>query len=92
MGGIRFIIKVCFICNLCYLVSWMLRMHEQSGDMSYLSKHAVIMGLIIAAPLNILAILWFLALLLRKRLIWKEAHPILFIFNCIILILQLGIV
>ncbi|RAJ08392.1 hypothetical protein LX64_01043 [Chitinophaga skermanii] len=90
MRAFRFLIKVCFICNLCSLGSLWFLVTEQSGDLNTFDRHIVVMGMVIAAPLNILAILWLLVLLLRKKLVWKDAHPILFVFNCIVLLFQLG--
>ena len=89
MRLVKFLLKFVFICNLCYLVGWFLRITERHGDLSDVFKHVVILGYIVAMPVNILTILLAVILLLAKKVTFRELPGYLLILNILIWILQI---
>lgn len=89
MRVIRFLLKFSFICNCCYLTGFIIRMMENTDSYEHVVKHIMILGLVVAAPLNIVTCLLTTILLLTKKIRWADAHPYIFILNVIILLIQL---
>ncbi|TWI86875.1 hypothetical protein LX66_4142 [Chitinophaga japonensis] len=89
MRLVKFLLKFVFICNLCYLAGWLLRMTEQSGDLSPVFKHMVVLGYLVALPANIITSLLAIILLLARKVSWAELPGYLLILNLIILIVQI---
>lgn len=86
MRWLRFLLKFSFICNCCYLLGFIIRMTDYQNAAT---KHILVLGYIVAAPINIITCLTMITLLLLRKIQWKENHPYIFILNVIILILQL---
>ncbi len=89
MNWLRFLIKVSFICNICYLVGFIIRMLDNTANWEHVAKHIMVLGGLVAAPLNIVTCLLAVIMLLRKKVRFAEIHPVIFILNVIILLLQL---
>ncbi|MGX5818857.1 hypothetical protein ACWKWU_11710 [Chitinophaga lutea] len=89
MSWLRFLIKLSFICNVCYLVGFVIRMLDDPGKWGEAGKHIMVLGGLVAAPLNILTILLAIVLLLLKKVRWSQLHPYIFVLNVVILLLQL---
>ncbi|KAA2239137.1 hypothetical protein F0L74_23300 [Chitinophaga agrisoli] len=70
-------------------MGWFLRITERHGDLSGVFKHMVVLGYIVAMPVNILTILLAFILLLANKVTWKELPGYLLILNIIILIVQI---
>lgn len=89
MRVIRFLLKFSFICNCCYLIGFIIRMMEHTDAFQHVQKHIIVLGLVVAAPLNIVTCLLTTILLLTRKVRWADAHPYIFILNVIILLVQL---
>lgn len=89
MRLVKFLLKFVFICNLCYLAGWLLRITEQSERFSWILKHVIVLGYIVALPANIITSLLAIILLLANKVTWKELPGYLLILNLIILIVQI---
>lgn len=89
MSWLRFLLKFSFICNCCYLIGFIIRMVENTDSFEQVQKHIAILGLVVAAPLNIITCLLTTILLLTRKVQWANTHPYIFILNVIILLIQL---
>lgn len=88
MGRLRFFLKLAFICNICFLLAQLSYYIDFKGQFSGLLEHILLMGLIVAFPLNLITLLVALFMLLKKKIAWKELPPYVFIINVIILLSQ----
>ena len=84
-----FLLKFVFICNLCYLLGWLLRITEQSDRFSWIWKHVLVLGYIVALPANIITSLLVIILLLARKVRWAELPGYLLVLNLIILLVQI---
>lgn len=89
MSWIRFLLKFSFICNCCYLIGFIIRMVEYEDSFQHVVKHIMVLGGLVAAPLNIITCILTTILLLAKKVRWPDTHPYIFILNVIILLIQL---
>ncbi|RPD41907.1 hypothetical protein [Chitinophaga barathri] len=89
MSWLRFLIKVSFICNICYLIGFIIRMLDNTDTWEHITKTVMVLGGLVAAPLNIVTCLLAVIMLLRKKARFADIHPVIFILNVIILLLQL---
>ena len=89
MRLVKFLLKFVFICNLCYLAGWLLRITEQSERFSWIVKHVIVLGYIVAMPANILTTLLAVVLLAIRKVTWEELPGYLLILNLIILTVQI---
>lgn len=89
MSWLRFLIKLSFICNCCYLIGFVIRMLDYSESWEQVAKHIMVLGGVVAAPLNIITCLLTAGLLLARKVQWSNVHPYIFVLNVIILLLQL---
>ena len=71
MRWIRFLLKFAFICNLCFLVSEILRITVYSHSLDMVINHILVLGVGIAFPLNGLICVLTGILLLLKKIQWK---------------------
>lgn len=90
MRLVRFLIKLSFICNICFLLGFLIRMTGDSEGWSFLTKHVTVLGWLVAAPLNILTVLLAIVMLLLKKVRFADIHPYVFVANVIILLFQLA--
>lgn len=89
MRLVKFLLKFVFICNLCYLAGWLLRITESSERFSWIVKHVIVLGYIVALPANIVTSLLALILLMARKASWEELPGYLLVLNLIILIVQI---
>lgn len=89
MRGLRFLVKFSFICNICYLLSFIVRMTGYDKSMEDVVNHILVLGYVVCPYLNVLTFLVALILLLMKKLQWRNAHPYIFILNVLIFLVQL---
>lgn len=89
MRLVRFLIKLSFICNICFLLGYGVRMMGDPEAWSFLTKHITILGWLVAAPLNIITIITAIVMLLLKKVRFAEIHPYVFVLNVLILLIQL---
>ncbi len=90
MRLVRFLIKLSFICNICFLLGYFVRMMGDPEAWSFLTKHVTILGWLVAAPLNILTVLIAVVMLLLKKVRFADIHPYVFVLNVLILLIQLA--
>ncbi|MEC5145394.1 DUF5658 domain-containing protein [Chitinophaga sp. 180180018-2] len=89
MRWIRFLLKVTFICNLCFLISEILRITTYDHSLDAVVNHILVLGVGLAFPLNGLVCLLTALLLGLKKIQWKTLPPWLYLFNIAIFIFQL---
>jgi len=89
MRLVKFLLKFVFICNLCYLAGWLLRITERGEEFMWIFKHVVVLGYLVALPANIITSLLAITLLLLGKVTWKELPGYLLILNLTILIVQI---
>ena len=89
MRLIRFLLKFTFICNLCFLISEILRITVYDHSLDTIVNHVLVLGVGIAFPLNGLVCVLTGIMLLLKKIQWKELPPLLYLLNITILIFQL---
>lgn len=89
MRLVRFLIKLSFICNICYWLGFVIRMMGDPEAWDFLVKHVTILGWLVAAPLNIITILLTIVMLLLKKVRFAGIHPYVFVLNVITLLFQL---
>lgn len=88
MTWLRFLIKLSFICNCCYLIGFVIRMMDYADTWEHVVKHIMVLGGLVAAPLNIITCLLGAILLLTRKVQWANMHPYIFVLNVIILLVQ----
>jgi len=88
MQNLLFFSRVAFICNVCYVLTWLFRYYPglQSGPML---STVLILGLLIAFLLNIIVNIIILIFLLQRRQVWKHFPGWLIIVNFLFLLPQL---
>lgn len=89
MRWIRFLLKVTFICNLCFLISEILRITTYDHSLDAVVNHILVLGVGLAFPLNGLVCLLTALSLGLKKIQWKTLPPWLYLFNIAIFIFQL---
>lgn len=89
MRWIRFLLKFAFICNLCFLISEILRITVYDHALDTIVNHVLVLGVGIAFPLNGLVCVLTGLLLLLKKIQWKALPPWLYLLNIAIFIFQL---
>ncbi|SHN27582.1 hypothetical protein SAMN05216311_10820 [Chitinophaga sp. CF418] len=88
MGRLRFFLKVAFICNICFLLAEASYFIDYKGHFSEMLKYILLMGIVVAFPLNLLVLLVAAIMLYRRKMAWAALPPYVFIINAIILIVQ----
>lgn len=88
MRWVRFLLKFTFICNLCFLFTFIIQRTSYSERLGELVKSSAVLGFLVAPYLNIVVSLIVIVGLVSKKFRWAEVHPYLFILNLLILLLQ----
>lgn len=88
MGRLRFFLKVAFICNICFLLAEASYYIDYKGHFSELLNYILLMGMLVAFPLNLLVLLIASIMLYRRKITWAALPPYVFIVNVIILMAQ----
>jgi hypothetical protein len=89
MRWIRFLLKLAFICNICFLISEILRITVYNHALDSIVNHVLVLGVGIAFLLNGLVCVLTGVLLLLKKIQWKTLPPWLYLLNIAIFIFQL---
>lgn len=88
MYGIRVFQKTVFLCNLCFVAScWLRTLQVESQGAQALVKTVVVLGFLLALPLNILLSLCLIWLLLWKKISFERLNRPLFVVNLLFLLL-----
>ncbi|ASZ12451.1 hypothetical protein KTO58_12365 [Chitinophaga pendula] len=85
----KFLLRFVFICNLCYLAGYLLRITEDPDRFAWITKHIIVLGYIVALPANILTSIYTIIILISGKTKWKEIPYIVFILNLLILLIQI---
>lgn len=88
MSRLRFVLKLAFICNLCFLAGEATYYINYADSFEGLVKHILILGFLLAFPLNVIVSTIATILLVRRKIPWKELPPFVFVTNVIILAAQ----
>lgn len=88
MSRLRFVLKLAFICNLCFLAGEATYYINYADSFEGLVKHILILGFLLAFPLNIVVSIITTILLVKRKASWKDLPPFVFVTNLIILIAQ----
>jgi hypothetical protein len=89
MSRVRFFLKLAFICNLCFLAGEASYYIKYADSFEGLVKYILVLGFLVAFPLNIIVCLITTILLIRHKVAWVELPPFVFVVNIIILVAQL---
>lgn len=88
MGRLRFLLKLAFICNLCFILVQFSRYINMSKGFEAVIKSIIPLGMMVAFPLNVISLIIAAVMLIRRRIAWRELPPWVFIINLIILLTQ----
>ena len=91
MQSLIFFSRVAFICNVCFVLVWVMRFYPmlKEGQTSQLLSVVLILGILIAFLLNILVNGFILALIMRRKGVWKQLPKWLIITNFLFLFPQI---
>ena len=91
MQSLIFFSRVAFICNVCFVLVWVMRFYPvlQEGRPGDLVSVVLILGILIAFLLNILVNGFILALILRRKPVFKQVPKWLVITNFLFLFPQI---
>lgn len=88
MDRLRFLLKLAFIFNLCFLFTQLLPYIDYKDKFDGLANYMLIPGIFIAFPLNILVSIGAVIMLILRRTAWAQLPPYVFIINVLILLAQ----
>lgn len=88
MQKLLFFSRVAFICNCCFLLTWLMR-YLPPTQHGYIASTVVILGLGLSVILNVIINFFIIVALLRKKLVWEIIPRWLAIANVLFLIAQL---
>jgi hypothetical protein len=88
MNWIRFFLKVCSICNGCFLAACLLRFVHVENWPDIIIKTIAVLGLVLAMPLGIAVYLVLAMLLLLKKIKFANLQKWLFAVNLLVLIIE----
>ena len=88
MQALLFFSRVAFICNICYLLTWVFYITPSLGD-GHVVSTVLVLGVLVAAVLNILVNCFIIVLVLRGKWLWPVIPKWLVIFNAVCLIPQI---
>lgn len=88
MPRLLFFCRVAFICNICFVLAWFMQ-YLPGSEQGHISATILVLGIGVAVLVNIVVLLSFLLMWLRKKS-WPEGFPRwLIIANFLFLLLQL---
>lgn len=88
MQSLLFFARVSFICNICFLLTWVFYFTPNLGD-GHVVSTILVLGVVVAVVLNIVLNCIIIVLLLRRKPLWSHIPKWLVIFNLVCLIPQL---
>lgn len=91
MQSLKFFSRVAFICNVCFVLVWVMRYYPvlEEGRPSDAISLILIMGILFAFVLNTAVNLVILVFILRRKLVWKHFPGWLIIANFLFLLPQI---
>ena len=90
MQSLIFFSRVAFICNVCFVLVWVMRYYPvlEEGRPSDAVSLVLILGILIATVLNLVVNLFVLVFLLQRKPVWKHFPGWLIIANFLFLLPQ----
>lgn len=88
MGMIRILLKVSAICNLCFIAGWVGRFIPLDPWAAQIVKTILILGFVMAFPLNLILCLIISLLLWTGKIRRPDLPRQIFMFNLLLLIFQ----
>lgn len=88
MPNLLFFSRVAFICNICFLLTWLMR-YLPPMQQEHIGSTIVILGIGLSVFLNVIINLFIIVLLLRQKLQKEHIPRWLAIANALFLIVQL---
>jgi hypothetical protein len=88
MQPLLFFSRVTFICNVCFILTWLFYFIPSLGD-GHVVSTILVLGVVVAVVLNITINCIIIVLLLLRKPLWPFIPKWLVIFNLICLILQI---
>jgi hypothetical protein len=91
MQNLIFFSRVAFICNVCYVLVWIMRYYPilKQGQPGEFVSLVLILGILIAFLLNIVVNLLVLVFIWRRKAVWKLFPGWLIITNFLFLLPQI---
>lgn len=91
MQSLIFFSRVAFICNVCFVLVWVMRFYPvlEEGRPGDLVSLVLILGILIAFLLNLVVNGFILAFILQRKAIWKHFPRWLIITNFLFLFPQI---
>ena len=89
MRILLFFLRVSAICNLCFLIGCLLRIIHYAAWMEIIVKTILVLGFIVAMPLNMLVSLVVIILLLLNKIMRHDLPKIIVAFNLLVLLIEL---
>ena len=90
MQSLIFFSRVAFICNVCFVLVWVMRYFPvlSAGRPGEMVSLVLILGILIAFVLNIAVNLFVLIFILQRKAVWKHFPAWLIITNFLFLLPQ----
>jgi hypothetical protein len=88
MQRLLFFSRVTFICNICFLLTWVFYFVPNLGD-GHVVSTILVLGVVVAVVLNILVNCFIIVVLLCRKPLWTYIPKWLVIFNLVCLIPQI---
>ena len=88
MQALLFFSRVTFICNVCFVLTWVFYFIPSLGD-GHVVSTILVLGIVVATVINILLNCFIIVLLLRRKRVWPAVPKWLVIFNAVCLIPQI---
>ena len=91
MQNLIFFSRVAFICNVCFVLVWVMRYYPvlEEGRPSDAVSLVLILGILIATVLNLAVNLFILVFILQRKPVWKHFPGWLIITNFLFLFPQI---
>ena len=88
MQKLIFFSRVAFICNVCFVLVWVMRFYPilKQGQPGEMVSLVLILGILIAFLLNMVVNGFVLAFMLQRKPVWKHFPGWLIIINFLFLI------
>jgi len=88
MQALLFFSRVSFICNTCFILTWVFYFIPSLGD-GHVVSTILVLGVVVSIALNLLVNCFIIVLLLMRKPLWPVIPKWLVIFNLICLIPQI---
>ncbi|MBO9565912.1 MAG: hypothetical protein J7621_24250 [Niastella sp.] len=88
MQKLLFFSRVAFICNICFLLTWLMR-YLPPMQQGHIASTVVILGIGLSVILNVIVNFFIIVFLLQRKPVWQFIPRWVAIANALFLIAQL---